>query len=209
MKGDLDRRLRRNESGLVAGIDEAGRGALAGPVVAACVIFPDNPKPIPGLDDSKKLKPHVRERLFVEIKKHARAYAIALVGNQRVDLINIRQASFEAMKKAASRLTVKPALVLVDGFEIPGLGLRQQGIIKGDRKSSSIAAASILAKVTRDRIMGYFNDRYPAYNFSRHKGYPTPEHKQKLAEFGPCPIHRRSYAPVKQALKTVSIEEDG
>ncbi len=200
MKNDLDQRLRKHEPGLLAGVDEAGRGALAGPVVAACVIFPNNLKKIKGLNDSKLLSPRARARLYPEIKKHALAFSIALVGAKRIDAVNIRTASFEAMKKAIDRLKVKPDLLIIDGFEIPDLPLPQRGIIHGDRKSSSIAAASILAKVTRDRIMSFFHLRYPRYNFLQHKGYPTIEHRRKLTTWGPCAIHRRSYRPVQALL---------
>lgn len=202
MKSNLDRRLRKHDRGLLlAGVDEAGRGALAGPVVAACVIFSKNLRKIKGLDDSKKLSAAKRLHLYPQIKKHAVAYSIALVGQNRIDRVNIRNASFEAMKKAITRLTIQPELVLVDGFEIPNLAIRQQGIIHGDKKSSSIAAASILAKVTRDRIMNFFHERYPGYNFQKHKGYPTAEHIKKLKECGPCPIHRRSYRPVRELTR--------
>lgn len=200
MKNDLDQQLRKHEPGLLAGVDEAGRGALAGPVVAACVIFPNNLKKIKGINDSKLLSPCARARLYPQIKKHALAFSIALVGAKRIDAVNIRTASFEAMKKAIDRLKLKPDLVLIDGFEIPELPLPQRGIIHGDRKSYSIAAASILAKVTRDRIMGLLHHRYPRYNFLQHKGYPTSEHRRKLKHYGPCAIHRRCYAPVKALL---------
>jgi ribonuclease HII len=193
-------------------VDEAGRGALAGPVVAACVIFPKNLKKIKGIDDSKKLSPERRARLYSQIKARAEAFSIALVGHQRIDTVNIRNASFEAMKKAIRRLKLQPELVLVDGFEIPDLGIAQKGIIKGDQKSYSIAAASILAKVTRDRIMGFFHERYPLFNFNKHKGYPTAEHLAKLKKFGSCPIHRRSYRPVREVInhakQTFSIDAD-
>lgn len=195
MSGDLDRRLWNQRISHLCGVDEVGRGALAGPVVSAAVILPPFIQ-IPGLDDSKLLAPKERARLCTELKAIALDYGIALVGPREVDRLNIRQASFDSMRKALSRLRLHPQLVLVDGFEIPGLSLPQLGVKGGDRISSSIAAASILAKVARDRIMEYWDRRYPGYGFAGHKGYPTWEHRVALARLGPSAIHRRTFGPV-------------
>lgn len=200
MRKNLDRKEWNNNIRLLCGVDEAGRGALAGPVVAASVILKPFTK-IAGLDDSKKLSPKKREKLFKEVKKNAITYTVALTDWKEIDRINIREASFQAMRKTISKLKVSPELILVDGFEIPNLSSPQRGIPKGDSKSSSIAAASILAKVTRDRIMRLFHLRYPDYNFKAHKGYPTKEHIRNLHLFGPCPIHRKTYRPVREYLR--------
>lgn len=200
MRRNLDIREWRENVRLLCGVDEVGRGALAGPVVAASVILKPFSR-ILGLDDSKRLSPEKREELFNKIKENAITYAIALTGWNEIDRINIREASFQAMRKAISRLRVYPELVFVDGFKIPGLSIPQKAILRGDSKSASIAAASILAKVTRDRIMETFHLYYPEYNFKTNKGYPTREHIENLKIFGPCPIHRRSYRPVRECIK--------
>lgn len=199
MRRNLDIQEWKGNVELLCGVDEVGRGALAGPVVAASVILKPFSR-IFGLDDSKKLSPKKRGKLFKEIKKRAIAYAVALVDWEEIDRINIREASFQAMRKAISRLKVHPELAFIDGFEIPRLSIPQKGIPKGDSKSASIAAASILAKVTRDKIMERFHLLYPEYNFKAHKGYPTKEHIKNLKLFGPCPIHRRSYRPVRECI---------
>jgi ribonuclease HII len=188
----------REEYGLVAGVDEAGRGPIAGPVVIASVIL--NPElPISGLNDSKKLSHKQREMLFEIITKGALTYSIVTVSHQRIDEINILQAVMEGMEQAVNALNVTPAIALIDGNRIPkGLKVKALACIKGDGNYASIAAASILAKVTRDRIMTEHDVTYPAYGFSRHKGYPTKMHIQALQEHGVCPIHRLTYAPVRQ-----------
>ena len=202
MRRNLDTWEWNNGVKTLCGVDEVGRGALAGPVVAASVILKPFSR-IPGLDDSKKLSPKKREKLFKKIRKKAIVYAVALADWEEIDRINIREASFKAMRKAISKLRVSPELVFVDGFEIPNFSSHQKGIPKGDSKSSSIAAASILAKVTRDRMMKLFHLRYPNYNFKTHKGYPTKEHIKNLHLFGPCPIHRRTYRPVRECFNSV------
>ncbi len=198
MKASLDRTLWKNYE-ILGGVDEVGRGSLAGPVVAAAVILPKFIK-INGIKDSKELTPKQRTRLFSVIKSQAISFGIGIVNNLKIDQINIRNASFVAMKKAIAQLKPKPNYILVDGFSIPDLTITNQGIIKGDKKSISIASASILAKVTRDEIMKKFHYYYPDYGFEKHKGYPTKKHLEALKYFGPCLIHRKSYAPVKECL---------
>lgn len=199
MRNPLDRRLWRQYSRL-CGIDEAGRGPLAGPVVAAAVILPRFCLP-PGIADSKQLSPLQRAQLFEWITYEAEDWSVGVVNHRDIDRLNIRNASFQAMHKALARLTVKPDYILVDGYEIPGLKLPQQGIIRGDCRSVSIAAASIIAKVVRDRIMTQFHRCYPDYGFNRHKGYGTKQHLIALQQLGPCPIHRTTFAPVGTALR--------
>lgn len=183
----------------VAGVDEAGRGPLAGPVVAAaCVLPPDFD--LPGLTDSKKLSPAARERLFQAIRAQALDFAVAVVPPEIIDLLNIREASFHAMRVAVARLRVRPDLVLVDGEPVPDLGVPQRAKPKADLTEPVVSAASILAKVIRDRIMVMLDRRYPGYGFARHKGYPTRAHREALRLLGPSPVHRRSYRPVQEAL---------
>ncbi len=185
----------------IAGIDEAGRGPLAGPVVAACCILPKDAV-ILYLNDSKKVTALRREALLPEIKEKAIAYGIGIVDEKRIDEINILQADYEAMRiavqKTSAMLQAKgladaPGLLLNDAVTIPGVEIPQESIIKGDAKSVSIAAASILAKVTRDQLMEAYDAQYPEYGFARNKGYGTKEHIEALKRLGPCPIHRRSF----------------
>lgn len=176
----------------ICGIDEAGRGPLAGPVSAAAVILPADCE-ILFLNDSKKLSPNKRALLYDEIKEKAIAWGIAMVSPERIDEINILQACYEAMREAVRSLSVSPDLLLNDAVTIPGLPMRQVPIIKGDAKSVSIAAASVLAKVERDRRMEEYDRLYPGYGFAKHKGYGTAQHIAALRELGPCPIHRRSF----------------
>jgi ribonuclease HII len=197
------RRLLRAETAIaegaetVAGVDEAGRGPLAGPVVAAAVIL-DRATRWDGLDDSKKLGEPDREALYARVLTGARAFGWSVMGPRRIDAINIRQASLEAMRRSVTRLSVSPALVLVDGIdEIPGITVRQRTVIDGDARMLSIAAASVVAKVVRDRIMTHLDRVWPAYGFARHKGYSTPEHLDVLKRIGPCPIHRYSWARIR------------
>ncbi|MDR1696227.1 MAG: ribonuclease HII [Endomicrobium sp.] len=182
---------------LLAGIDEAGRGPLAGPVTAAAVILPQDIN-IPYLNDSKQLTEKKREILFDIIKEKALAYAVSSADNAVIDEINILQATFTAMRNSVSGLNVKPELCLVDGnHKIPDLPFEQEAVIDGDAKSAAIAAASILAKVTRDRMMLEYSKQYPLYKFEKHKGYGTKVHIEALKVYGACPIHRKTFAPVK------------
>ena len=179
--------------GLIAGVDEAGRGPLAGPVVAAAVILYPGAE-ILGINDSKQLSEKKREALYPEIIEKSMAVGVGIVSAGRIDEINILQATYEAMRKAVGALCFRPDLLLIDAVTIPGLeGIRQVPIIKGDAKSLSIGAASIVAKVTRDRMMRELDTLYPEYGFAGHKGYGTAAHIEALREFGPCPIHRRSF----------------
>jgi len=192
---------------LIAGVDEAGRGPLAGPVLAAAVIL--NPAhPIAGLADSKQLSETRREQLAAEIRAHALAWALGRADVAEIDRINILQASLRAMQRAVANLRLAPGQVLVDGKQCPsGLICPCQAIVKGDATVPAISAASILAKVARDAELRDLHERYPAYGFTRHKGYPTAAHREALRRFGPCPEHRRSFAPVAAVLQTVVIEE--
>ena len=177
---------------LVAGIDEVGRGPLAGPVVAAAVILPKNCK-IAGVNDSKKLSAQKREELCQIIKEQAVAWAVGVVSNERIDEINILQATYEAMREALSKLEVQPDFILADAVTIPKVSTPQKGIIKGDAKSISIGAASIIAKVTRDRLMVEYDKIMPEYGFASNKGYGSAEHIAALKAYGPSPIHRASF----------------
>jgi ribonuclease HII len=179
----------------VAGIDEAGRGPLAGPVAAAAVIL--NPRSLPrGLNDSKQLTPEARDRLYEEILRHALAVAVAFATAAEIDRINIRQATFAAMRRALTALPAAPRHVLIDGNDLPpDLGPPAETVIKGDAVIASIAAASIIAKVTRDRLMRRLCVHYPAYRFSQHFGYATKIHLAAIAAHGPCPFHRLSFRP--------------
>lgn len=178
-----------------AGVDEAGRGPLAGPVVAAAVILPEGPA-LEGIDDSKKLS-HLRRKAMLErITNTAISFAIGIVEPERIDEINILRASLLAMELSVNNLDTKPDFLLIDGNQRTSLLIPQNTIIKGDSRCCSIAAASILAKVTRDSIMEKYDDLYPEYNFKKHKGYPTKEHLEAIRKFGPCPIHRRTFRGV-------------
>ena len=180
------------DRGFLCGIDEVGRGPLAGPVVAGAVILPADCE-ILWLNDSKKLSEKKRELLYDEIMEKAVAVGIGAVSPERIDEINILQATYEAMRIAISKLSVKPDLLLNDAVKIPGVELPQVPISKGDAKSVSIAAASIVAKVTRDRMMVQYEDLYPGYEFASNKGYGSARHIAALKSLGPCPIHRRSF----------------
>ncbi len=178
--------------GYVCGIDEVGRGPFAGPVVACAVILPKDCN-ILYINDSKKLSEKRREELYDIIIKEAVAYGIGIKDNNRIDEINILQATYEAMREAISNLKVKPDVLLNDAVTIPGVDIKQVPIIKGDAKSISIGAASIVAKVTRDRMMAEFDEKYPGYEFAKNKGYGTAAHIEGLKKYGPCEIHRRSF----------------
>ena len=186
--------------GLVAGVDEAGRGPLAGPVVAAAVIL-DDLQPIAGLNDSKKLTEKRREKLYDEILAKALCCSIAEASVQEVDSLNILQATLLAMRRAVDGLRLKPVKVLVDGNRLPVLDVRAEAIVQGDALVPAISAASILAKVHRDRLCVRLHEQYPQYGFDSHKGYGTAEHLQALADHGPTPCHRMSFAPVARSLR--------
>jgi ribonuclease HII len=186
----------RGQSPLVAGVDEAGRGPLAGPVTAAAVIL-DPARPIAGVADSKQLSAVRREELDVIIKESALAWAVASASVQEIDTLNILQASLLAMRRAVEALRIPPARVLVDGNRCPSLACSVEAIVRGDVHVPAISAASILAKVARDREMRRLDALYPGYDFARHKGYPTREHVALLRDRGPCAIHRRSFRPVR------------
>lgn len=194
LEGMLEYERKYAWASAVCGIDEAGRGPLAGPVVAGAVILPRDCK-ILYLNDSKKLSEKRREALFLEIKEKAVAYGVGVVGPERIDQINILQATYEAMRQAVGKLSVDPQVLLNDAVEIPGLPskMEQVKIIHGDAKSLSIAAASVMAKVTRDHMMVEYDKLYPVYGFAKHKGYGTAVHIRALKEHGACPIHRRSF----------------
>ncbi len=200
MRDNLDLKLWQSST-LFCGVDEVGRGALAGPVVAAAVILPPYSE-IEGADDSKKLTPLRRLRLEPEIKNRSLAWTVAWASHRFIEQHNIANATFHAMRLAIRRLRIRPGLVMADGWAIPGLGLPCEGIIHGDSLSLSIACASIVAKVWRDRLMTRLSQRYPGYGLARHKGYGTPAHIQALRELGPSPIHRRTFAPVRNLTAT-------
>ena len=184
----------------VAGVDEAGRGPLAGPVVAGAVILPDDVV-IAGLTDSKKLDSAERDRLYEVVRESATAVGVGVCEATEIDELNILRATFTAMRRALDSLGRPVDAVLVDGNQrIPGLACRQETLVKGDSRSMAIAAASIIAKVTRDREMVRLDALYPGYGLAGHKGYPSPAHLAALRELGPCPVHRRSYAPVRALL---------
>ena len=184
---------------IIAGVDEAGRGPLAGPViVAAVVLHPD--RPINGLDDSKKLNEKRREELFPLIMERSLAWTVIEIGAFEIDRINILQATLLGMKQAVEQLLPPPSLALIDGNRAPQLDCAVRTMVRGDSLEPAISAASILAKVTRDRLMKKLHIQYPDYGFDRHKGYPTADHLARLARYGPCPIHRRSFAPVRKVL---------
>ena len=185
--------------GLVAGVDEAGRGPLAGPVVAAAVIL-DELQPIKGLADSKRLGPVTRERLFDEIRAKALACCIAEASVDEIDRLNILQATLLAMQRAVQGLRLPPRRVLVDGNRLPALSMPARAVVKGDATVAAISAASILAKVHRDRLCLRLHDAYPQYGFAGHKGYPTAEHLAALRVHGACAAHRRSFAPVRDVV---------
>lgn len=177
----------------IAGVDEAGRGPLAGPIVAAAVVLGEA---VIGLNDSKQLSEGERERLYEELQHGPHRVSVAIIGVDVIDTNGIQPANYAAMAQAAAGLTPSPDMLLVDGFAIRGCAIPQTPIVKGDRRSVSIAAASIVAKVTRDRIMVHLGREYPHYGFERHKGYATPEHLAALERYGPCPVHRKSFAPI-------------
>lgn len=189
---------------LGAGVDEVGRGPLAGDVVAAAVILDEN-NPVEGLDDSKKLSEKKREVLFEQIQLHAKSWCIARASVAEIDQLNIFQASMLAMTRAVNGLSIQPEHVWVDGNKIPRWQYPAEAVVKGDARVAAIAAASILAKVTRDREMVALDATYPGYGFAAHKGYPTKVHFAALESLGPSPIHRRSFGPVKERLEQMTL----
>ncbi len=202
LAGLFERRaaLLRGGARWVAGIDEVGVGPLAGPVVAAAVVLPTEVD-LPGLNDSKRLDRRARERLAAAIRSQALGVAVAEVAPAEIDRLNIYHASLEAMRLAVLALTTAPDHLLVDARTVPGVPMRQTPIVNGDATDGSIAAASIVAKVYRDALMARLDETHPGYGFRRHKGYPTPDHLEALGRLGPCPIHRRSFAPVARASR--------
>jgi ribonuclease HII len=184
---------------LIAGVDEAGRGPLAGPVVVAAVILPVN-YDLDSLDDSKRLSACRRERLVPMIEAQAIAFAVEFIDVEEIDRVNILQATLNGMRRAVENLDPAPQRAMIDGNRAPPLPCEVETVIGGDRLIASISAASILAKVYRDQLMLSMHDKYPAYGFDRHKGYPTAHHLACLKTLGPCPIHRRSFAPVRRAI---------
>ena len=201
----FEKTLLNNGARLIAGVDEAGRGPLAGPVVAAAVILPyawietGLPRKLRGLNDSKQLTPEERDRFYSILTTHPDVrHAYSIVDVDVIDAINILQASHRAMNEALAQLNPQPEHTLVDGLHVSSLRFPQTPIVDGDALSYSIAAASVIAKVTRDRLMIQYAAQYPQYGFASHKGYGTPQHLAALSQHGPCPLHRRSFAPVRQ-----------
>jgi ribonuclease HII len=199
---EFELEARRRGYRWIAGLDEAGRGPLAGPVVAAAVILPTRCRLV-GVDDSKQVSEPERTRLYDVIVQRARGVAIGVATEQEIDRLNILEATRLAMSRALALLTPQADYLLIDAMTLSGLGTSSRSIIKGDTLSISVAAASIVAKVTRDRMMAAYHRAYPEYNFLSHKGYGTDEHLQRLARHGPCAIHRRTFAPV--ALRSLDV----
>ena len=195
-----ERALARRGLWPVAGADEAGRGACAGPLVVAAVVLPDGKRgQVPGLADSKLLTPLARERVYAQVVRRALCWTVVVIPPQEVDRRGLHVCNVIGMRRALAQLEVKPAYVLTDGFPVPGLDVPGLAVWKGDRVAGCIAAASVIAKVTRDRMMTQLHRRFPSYGFDEHKGYSTPEHQAALREHGPCPEHRFSYVNVRSA----------
>jgi ribonuclease HII len=208
-----ERALRRAGLAPVAGVDEAGRGACAGPLVAAAAILPEGRAGlVPELADSKLLTAKARERCYVQVTRRALAWSVVVVDSGECDRLGMHVANIAALRRALARLAVPPAYVLTDGFPVDGLGVPGLAMWKGDRVAACISAASVIAKVTRDRIMMELHEQWPAYDFATHKGYITPEHAAALEEHGPCPEHRRRFINVRRAAglpeapETISLE---
>jgi ribonuclease HII len=196
-----ERALRRVGLEPIAGVDEAGRGACAGPLVAAAAILPDGVRgQVPGLADSKLLTPRARERCYREILARALAWSVVIIEPEECDRLGMHVANVEALRRALARLEVRPSYVLTDGFPVDGLGVPGLAVWKGDRVAACISAASVVAKVTRDRIMVELHEVYPVYDFTTHKGYVTETHNAALEEHGPCEIHRRRFVNVRRVL---------
>jgi ribonuclease HII len=208
----FERELWAGGKTLVAGVDEAGCGPLAGPVVSAAVVLPHSwleaglHSKLRGLNDSKQLTIEEREKFYEVITSHPEIlHAVAIVDVEMIDQINIRQAAWRGMQQALDQLQPRPQHVLVDGLKIKWLPYPQTALVQGDARSYSIAAASVIAKVTRDRLMLEFNKQYPGYGFAEHKGYATPRHLAAIAELGPCPIHRKSFSPFRPTAETMEL----
>jgi ribonuclease HII len=201
----LERTLHRRGFTLVGGADEAGRGACAGPLVTAAVVLPEGKRgEVPELADSKLLTPAARERVYDQVVARALSYAVVVVPASEVDARGLHRSNLEALRRALGRLAPRPDYVLVDGFRVDGLGVPGLAVWKGDRVSACIAAASVIAKVTRDRMMTDMHELYPQYDFAQHKGYITPDHAAALTRHGPCPEHRMSYANVAAVVAGAS-----
>ncbi|HZJ06101.1 MAG TPA: ribonuclease HII [Nocardioidaceae bacterium] len=195
-----ERALRRVGLAPIAGVDEAGRGACAGPLVAAAAILPEGGSGlVPGLADSKLLTAKARERCYLQVLRRALAWSVVVIGPEECDRLGMHVANVEALRRALARLEVRPSYVLTDGFPVDGLEVPGLAMWKGDRVAACISAASVVAKVTRDRIMGELNNTYPEYDFVTHKGYITTAHSAALVEHGPCDIHRRRFVNVRRA----------
>ncbi|AFP38849.1 Ribonuclease HII [Mycolicibacterium smegmatis MC2 155] len=202
----LESALYRNGLGPVAGVDEVGRGACAGPlVVAACVLGPNRLESLAALDDSKKLGEKERERLFPLIRRYALAYHVVFIPSHEVDRRGVHVANIEGMRRAVAGLSVRPGYVLSDGFRVPGLSVPSLPVIGGDAAAACIAAASVLAKVSRDRLMVEMEEQHPGYGFAEHKGYITPAHTAALTRHGPCVEHRYSYVNVRRAAEATGV----
>jgi len=202
---EFESAARKNGFRRVAGVDEAGRGPLAGPIVAGAVVLQS---PVAGLNDSKLLTESQREALFGVLQSGGHAIGCAVVSPQEIDAMGIQAANYAAMLRAVGAIDETPDFLLVDGFAIPGCALPHERLVKGDRRSQSIAAASIIAKVTRDRLMDDLDREYPGYGFARHKGYATREHVDALERLGPCLAHRKSFAPIARAAETGRLFDD-
>lgn len=208
-----ERALRRAGLAPVAGVDEAGRGACAGPLVAAAAILAEGRAgQVPGLADSKLLTARARERCYEQVVRRAAAWSVVVVGHEECDRLGMHVANVEALRRSIALLDERPAYVLTDGFPVDGLGVPGLAMWKGDRVAACISAASVIAKVTRDRLMVELHEEWPAYDFATHKGYVTPEHTAALAVHGPCPVHRRRFVNVRRAAglpetpETISLE---
>lgn len=203
-----EKRLKAEGFTRIAGVDEAGRGPLAGPIVAAACILPDGVL-FENLNDSKQLTPEEREILFSEITTCPHLYfGIGIIDVKTIDRVNILQATFLAMKKAVEALFIQPDYILIDGNQLPSFDIPTESVVEGDSLSISIAAASVIAKVTRDRIMVELDAKWPLYGFKQHKGYATDQHIQAIQTHGPCPIHRKSFDPVRSMLNPQTVQID-
>ncbi|HEX4976455.1 MAG TPA: ribonuclease HII [Nocardioides sp.] len=210
-----ERALRRAGLDPVAGVDEAGRGACAGPLVAAAVVLPEGRRGlVPGLADSKLLTARARERCYAEVVRRAEAWSVVVIDSEECDRLGMHVANVEALRRAIALLDVRPAYVLTDGFPVDGLGVPGLAVWKGDRVAGCIAAASVVAKVTRDRMMADLHAAYPVYDFATHKGYITTAHTEALERHGPCPVHRRRFVNVRRveggasALTVTAFDEN-